>query len=202
MDPTLLRTPPSWKKRKQAPLEAVRAAAYDLSDIEGWFEKLHAVIQEHGITPENIWNMDDTGFRIGTSKSQYVLTEHPEKSHFLPIANNRESLTVVEAVSAGGIAIPAMLVIAAKQHQLSWFQNLHDTTLVGVADNGYLNDELMVTWIAPLRSIPSALKEVPSGYFYSTATAPTTPTSSLSTAMNIRSSPSDCHRIQHTSYNP
>lgn len=94
--------------------------------------------------------MDETGFRIGTSKSQYVLTEQPEKSHFLPIANNRESLTVVEAVSAGGnvIAIPAMLVIAAKQHQSSWFQNLHDTTLVGVADNGYMNDELMVRWIA------------------------------------------------------
>jgi hypothetical protein len=113
--------------------------------MEGWFEKLHAVIQKHGITPENIWNMDETGFRIGTSKSQYVLTEQPEKSHFLPIANNRESLTVVEAVSAGGIAIPAMLVVTAKQHQSSWFQNLHDTTLVGVADNGYMNDELMVT---------------------------------------------------------
>lgn len=52
---------------------------------------------------------------------------------------------MVEAVSAGGIA---MLVIAAKQHKSSWFQSLHDTTLVGIADNVYLKDDLMVTWIA------------------------------------------------------
>jgi hypothetical protein len=144
--------------------------------MEGWFEKLHAVIQKHGITPENIWNVDETGFRIGTSKSQYVLTEQPEKSHFLPIANNRESLTVVVAVSAGGIAIPAMLIVTAKQHQSSWFQNLHDTALVGVADNGYMNDELWLHRLRTLRSILSALKEVPGGYFHLTATAPTTPT--------------------------
>ena len=52
---------PTWKKRKQAPIEAVRAAAYGLSDIEGWFEKLHAVIQEHGITPEDIWMRQASG---------------------------------------------------------------------------------------------------------------------------------------------
>jgi aromatic ring-opening dioxygenase catalytic subunit (LigB family) len=43
------------------------------------------VIHEHGITPENIWNMDETGFRTGAEKSHYILTEHPEESHFLPL---------------------------------------------------------------------------------------------------------------------
>jgi hypothetical protein len=38
-----------------------------------------------------------------------------------------------------------MIVVAAKLHQRSWFQILGNTTLVGVADNGYVNGELMVS---------------------------------------------------------
>ena len=92
--------------------------------------------------------MDETGFRIGIGKGHYTLTEHPEQAHCLPMASNRESLTVVEAISVAGNAAPAMLVISAKTHQAAWFESLHDDTLVGVADTGYMNDELMLAWIA------------------------------------------------------
>jgi hypothetical protein len=61
--------------------------------------------------------MDETGFRIGINKGHYILTEHPEQVHSLLIASNRESLTVVEAISAASEVVPAMLVIAAKTHQ-------------------------------------------------------------------------------------
>ena len=92
--------------------------------------------------------MDETGFRIGISKGHYILTEYPEQAHYLPMASNRESLTVVEAISVAGNAAPAMLVISAKTHQVAWFESLHDVMLVGVADTGYMNDELMLAWIA------------------------------------------------------
>jgi hypothetical protein len=64
------------------------------------------------------------------------------------MASNRESLTVVEAISAASEVVPAMLVIAAKTHQAAWFESLHNDTLVGVADTSYMNNELMLTWIA------------------------------------------------------
>ena len=55
---------------------------------------------------------------------------------------------MVEAINAAGEAVPAMLVITGKLHQAAWFKGLHDDTLVGVADTGYMNDELMLAWIA------------------------------------------------------
>jgi hypothetical protein len=143
-----LKRHPTFVKRRQVPQEAVRAAAYDLDDIESWFARLGALLEEYGIQPEDCWNMDETGFRIGIGKGHYILTEHPERAHCLPIASNRESLTAVEAISAAGNAAPAMLVISAKTHQAAWFESLHDDTLVGVADTGYMNDELMLAWIA------------------------------------------------------
>jgi phage baseplate assembly protein W len=143
-----LKRHPTFKKRRQIPQEAIRAAAYDLEDIGSWFTRLGTLLQEHSIQPEDCWNMDETGFRIGIGKGHYILTEHPERAHALPMASNRESLTVVEAINAAGSAAPAMLVIAAKTHQAAWFESLHDDTLVGVADTGYMNDELMLAWIA------------------------------------------------------
>lgn len=143
-----LKRHPTFIKRRQVPQEAIRAAAYDLKDIESWFTRLAALFEEYGIQPEDCWNMDETGFRIGIGKGHYILTEHPEQVHSLPMASNRESLTVVEAISAAGEVVPAMLVIAAKTHQAAWFESLHNDTLVGVADTGYMNDELMLAWIA------------------------------------------------------
>jgi len=92
--------------------------------------------------------MDETGFRIGISKGYYILIEHPKQVHSLPMASNCESLTVVEAISAAGEVVPTMLVIVAKTYQAVWFESLHNDTLVGVADTSYMNDELMLAWIA------------------------------------------------------
>jgi hypothetical protein len=60
--------------------------------------------------------MDETSFRIGISKSHYILTEHPKQVYSLLIASNRESLTVVEAISAASEVVPTILIITAKTH--------------------------------------------------------------------------------------
>jgi hypothetical protein len=44
-----LKRHPTFVKRRQVPQEAVRAAAYDLDDIESWFARLGALLEEYGI---------------------------------------------------------------------------------------------------------------------------------------------------------
>jgi hypothetical protein len=92
--------------------------------------------------------MDETGFRIGIGKGYYILIEHPEQVYSLLMASNRESLMVVELISVASEVVPTMLVIVAKTHQAAWFESLYNDTLVGVVDTGYMNDELMLAWIA------------------------------------------------------
>ena len=60
----------------QKVLDADRQAAENQDVITSWFEALHKVIAEYGIVPEDIWNMDETGFRIGVGKDQLVITRH------------------------------------------------------------------------------------------------------------------------------
>ena len=125
---------PNWFKIEQKPLDLVPAAAQDITDIEEWFASFKATCDEEGILPCNIWSMDETGLRIGIAKHQFVLTEFPKRRITLPNAGNRESVTIVEAISAGGEFIPAMLILSGKTHNASWFKHLHDGTLVGVTE--------------------------------------------------------------------
>ena len=61
-------------KKKQIGLEAQRIAAYDLKDTKEWFRQLGALIQDKGIQSEDLWNMDESGFRIGVSQVLRSLT--------------------------------------------------------------------------------------------------------------------------------
>jgi len=63
-----------------------------VKDIQWWFDKYKAICDEHGIQPPDVWNMDETGFRIGIARDQLVPTQDPDKRQFLPAPENRESV--------------------------------------------------------------------------------------------------------------
>lgn len=150
---------PEWHIKRTTPLESARAGAHDVEDIQWWFDKYKAICDEHGIQPPDVWNMDETGFRIGIARDQLVLTQDPDKRQFLPAPENRESVTVVEAISASGGAIAPMIIISGKTHQGSWFQHLHDNTLIGVSETGYTNDDLTLEWLKHFQDLSAQSQE-------------------------------------------
>ena len=40
-----------------------------------------------------------------------------------------------------------MIILAAKQHQASWYQNLHPDWAIGVSETGWTNDQLGKRWL-------------------------------------------------------
>jgi hypothetical protein len=61
---------------------------------------------------------------------------------------NRPSITIIEAVSAVGKAIPPVLVIPGKVHMDSWYhENLHGTELILLSESGFTNDQLAMEWL-------------------------------------------------------
>jgi hypothetical protein len=60
--------------------------------------------------------MDKSGFRINVARRQRVLTQQPNQRNWTPSSNNRESTTVVEAVSAAGVSTPPMLILTGIRH--------------------------------------------------------------------------------------
>ena len=129
-------------------LDANRHASENSEAINDWFVKFKAVVSEHGIVTDDIWNMDETGFQIGVGKDQMVVTKR-RRAHYFSLPTNRESATAVEAISATGRVIPVFLILSGVMHMSNWYRlkELDKDTVIGTSPTGYSNDELSMAWI-------------------------------------------------------
>jgi hypothetical protein len=79
-----------WKtqplhKIKTKPIARVRITAQDKDEVSQWFVKYREVVKKHEISRKDIWNFDETGFRIGCPKGEeiYVPLDVKEVSYYL-----------------------------------------------------------------------------------------------------------------------
>jgi hypothetical protein len=79
--------------------------------IEKWFRKLLACKEEYRVADCDIYNMDETGFRISVGRSHKILTRSGNKRERIADLDNRDYITLIEAISTTGIALPLMLVV-------------------------------------------------------------------------------------------
>ncbi|KJZ68840.1 hypothetical protein HIM_11770 [Hirsutella minnesotensis 3608] len=101
----------NYDKRRQKTLSADRAASEDLHWVVEYFKRLQKILEQEGIQPDDIWNMDETGFRVGVGKDQLIITKR-KRSHYFGIPENRESATLIEAISAVGHFTPTFIILA------------------------------------------------------------------------------------------
>jgi hypothetical protein len=137
-----------YKKKLQKKLHSERQSSEDLQRVNSYFNQLQTLLQEEQLQPEDIWNMDETGFRIGVGKDQLIITKR-NKAHYFGIPENRESATAIEAISAAGAYIPAFLILAGQRHMARWYKTaeLEENTKLIPSETGYSNDEISLFWI-------------------------------------------------------
>jgi hypothetical protein len=138
-----------YSSRPQKMLDLVRKEAENIEVIQDYFRQLQEVINREGILPDDTWNMDETGFRIGMKSNAMIITKR-KRAHYFALPENRESATAVEAISASGRVIPAFLILSSLTHCANWYhelQGLDPEARVAVAETGYSNDELALSWL-------------------------------------------------------
>jgi hypothetical protein len=65
-----LKTHPQYTVVKEQPIEAERQQAMNITDIHQFFEKFEHAKAEHQIKKIDIWNMNESGFRVGVGRGQ------------------------------------------------------------------------------------------------------------------------------------
>ncbi|KID81501.1 transposase, partial [Metarhizium majus ARSEF 297] len=138
----------NYHKSLQKKLDSNRKASEDITRALSYYNKLKEVIEEYGIPPDDIWNMDETGFRIGIGQDHLVITKR-KRAHLFSMPENRETSTAMESISAGGIVIPAFLILTGQRHMESWYRikELEADTKIAVSPTGFTNDEIALAWI-------------------------------------------------------
>lgn len=104
---------PEYRIRRQKPMAVARKEAFNLHLIKKHFSDFYKIKQELGVHDDDIYNMDETGFRIGCGKSHSVITRSARKNLYLSDAEDRDYITSIECISAGGYMLPPLLIIKA-----------------------------------------------------------------------------------------
>ncbi|USP82871.1 transposase [Curvularia clavata] len=133
--------------------ERIEIAIAELDSVEvyeGHFAALKRAIDKYTIQPGDLYNMDETGIRMGVGGQQYVITMAGDDDAIQsPSDTNRESVTVVETVAADGSVLAPFIILKGKAHLSKWYTNtnLPNDYIVAVSETAYNNDELSLKWI-------------------------------------------------------
>jgi hypothetical protein len=90
--------------------------------------------------------MDETGCGIEVATNQNIYSRNGRQV-FIPNANNRELVTLVEAVSSDGFAITPMVIVKAATVMEQRAVDLPNDYLITVSESGYSNDKSALDWL-------------------------------------------------------
>ena len=103
---------PEYKVRKQRSIDSNRKNAHDPEVFEDWFHRYKALVDEKGILPGDIYNFDETGFRIGVGKNQWIVTRDSSREVYLGSCTNQDFVTICKAICSDGTVLPPMVILS------------------------------------------------------------------------------------------
>jgi 4-hydroxybenzoate polyprenyltransferase len=140
-----------------APLESKRVNGATPDILKTYFDRLRALIDRKRIKEENIWNVDESGFAMGDTRSKTVLvptarvqkTNKRRKTRTVAVSSpqNRAWVSMVECISAGGRMTSPLAIFAGKQHQESWYSCEIPDWHFAVSPNAFTDKELSLLWL-------------------------------------------------------
>ncbi|KAJ6050484.1 uncharacterized protein N7446_010593 [Penicillium canescens] len=131
---------------KQKPKDPKRMGAEDVGLTEMWYDRLEQCIKQYGFRPKDIYNMDETGFRIGEGKAQKVVSASPIS--FTATGGHSESITVIECIAADGWKTPPWFLVKAQYHQECWYiDEMPDDWTIKPTPKGYSSYTTALEWL-------------------------------------------------------
>ena len=135
---------PELKSKYTHPYDYQCAKCEDPELIKSWFKCVQETIQKYGISEQDIYNMDETGFQMGVASTAKVIYGSETKdSHAKSIQpGNCEWITIIIAINAAGSILPPQIILAGKKHQSQWYSAILKEYRISMSENGWINNGL------------------------------------------------------------
>jgi len=122
-----------------------RKATYNREDILKHFDDFKAIYKRYRIDPADIYNIDETGFRIGCINRRIVITYANTKAVYLSDPENRDYITSIECICGDRSTIPPIIILKGAVLLEAYFRNnLDGNTLFATTETGYINDAFRI----------------------------------------------------------
>jgi hypothetical protein len=136
--------------RKPEGTAAVHHSCMNSAYVASYFDALHSVLEENKLLcePELIWNMDETGCSLSHTPGK-VCAKTGSKYLQQRVSGNRETITLLCAGNAAGVAIPPHVIVKGKTVKSLNSLKTADApqgTKFSTSDSGWTKQGLALMW--------------------------------------------------------
>ena len=129
-------------------IEMARVKAVSRKRLQQWFDDLHDVLEKYRILPENIYNMDETGFAIGEREVSRVIINVQMRQRLQAKPGRQEWVSIVECVCADGSVVPPLVIFKAESFSTEWIPaNIYSTWKFSYNSRGWTSNEHGIQWL-------------------------------------------------------
>lgn len=84
---------PQYHKSSLQTIDVKQDASQDWGTIEAWFQRFAMLLEVHGIAECDVYNFDETGFRIGQGRNEMVIVKEKRVQHTIA-SSSRVSVSI------------------------------------------------------------------------------------------------------------
>ncbi|KAI0999312.1 hypothetical protein K3495_g8884 [Podosphaera aphanis] len=139
--------------------ESLRASAANPDNIRAFLELFERTRTQLCVHQEDIWNIDQTGLALGVCTNSQVVAKSTKKKAYVKSPDNREWVSIIEAVSATGKILKCLVIFKGKFLQTTWFpaQDVPEWVYT-TSENGWTSNETGLEWLKQIFIPGSALR--------------------------------------------
>ncbi|ERF69214.1 hypothetical protein EPUS_02181 [Endocarpon pusillum Z07020] len=129
-------------------MDIKRLSALDPTVIESFFSEFEQLRSQYGVEIENIWNMDETGFQMGQTTSNFVAYDASIGRPVAPQPDNTQWVTIIECISYHR-ALKPYLIFCGKAPELHMFPAIDELPDIiwAFSLKGWTDNELGIDWL-------------------------------------------------------
>lgn len=139
---------PSISLRTPEATSSARARAFNKVQIGKYFNNLEKVLDEHKFSPENIFNMDESGLSTVPSRNSKILaTKGRKQVGVLTSAERGQHLTIVCCFNAIGTYVPPVLLFPRKNMKYELMDHAPVGALGLAQESGWMTGETFLKYL-------------------------------------------------------
>ncbi|CAK1600155.1 unnamed protein product [Parnassius mnemosyne] len=138
---------PELSIQKPKNTSAARAAGFNKQAVEQFFNFLGNVYDEHKLSPDRIYNCDETGVSVvPKTKSKIIARKSRKQVGSITSAERGTTITIEICFSASGQYMPPMMVFPRKRMDPQLMLNAAPGFWDVCSDSGWMTAELFLGW--------------------------------------------------------